>query len=118
KANIIGIKGALWSEKITNNDRLEYMLLPRLLAVAERSWATEPQWEKVEEKNWIVLYKKDWLQFAYQVNRNEFQKLDYLNGGYNYRTPDIGIKVVNNKIHCNTASPLFDIYYTTDGSEP
>ena len=118
KANIIGLKGALWSEKINNDNRLEYMLLPRLLAVAEKAWAPEPQWEKEEEKNWSELYNKAWLEFAYQVNRNEFQKLDYLGGGFAYRIPDVGIKVIDNKIVCNTASPLWSIYYTTDGSEP
>jgi len=118
KANIIGVQGALWSEKIDNDNRLEYMLLPRLLAVAEKAWAPEPQWENEGEKNWNELYNKAWLEFAYQVNRNEFQKLDYLSGGFTYRIPDVGIKVIDNKIVCNTASPLWGIYYTTDGSEP
>lgn len=44
KSNILGIQGAIWSENIRNPERLEYMLLPKLLALAERAWAKEPAW--------------------------------------------------------------------------
>lgn len=118
KANIVGIKGGLWSEKINNDNRLEYMLLPRLLALAERAWATESEWERNGVNNWQELYQTDWLEFARHVNTSELPKLDYLYGGFNYRIPDAGVKFINNQINCNTVSPEFTIHYTLDGTEP
>ncbi len=39
KANhLMGIQGALWTEYITSKKQLEYMLLPRLLALSEVAW--------------------------------------------------------------------------------
>jgi hexosaminidase len=37
--NIIGVEGALWSETLPNFTDAEYLLLPRLLAVAEIAWS-------------------------------------------------------------------------------
>ncbi|WP_235207866.1 MULTISPECIES: family 20 glycosylhydrolase [unclassified Alteromonas] len=37
-ASVIGIQGQLWSEVTVNQDAVEYMLFPRLLALAERAW--------------------------------------------------------------------------------
>lgn len=118
KENIVGVKGGLWSEKIDNDNRLEYMLLPRLLALAERAWAAESQWEKNGANNWQELYQSDWLEFAHHVNSHELAKLDYLHGGFNYRIPDAGVKVINDQIHCNAVSSEFTIHYTLDGTEP
>lgn len=38
QANIIGVQANLWTEYITNKEQVEYMLLPRLLALAEIAW--------------------------------------------------------------------------------
>lgn len=118
RKNIVGVKASLFAEKVIDEDFMEHMLLPRLLVVAERAWAPEASWEKPEVQNWEPAYKNDWHSFAYQVNRNELRKLDHLGSGFAYRIPDIGVKLENNSIVCNTASPHFEIRYTTDGSEP
>lgn len=39
--NIVGIQGCLWTEFIGTAEHLEYMLFPRLLAIAEKAWTTE-----------------------------------------------------------------------------
>ncbi|MBD3256693.1 MAG: family 20 glycosylhydrolase [Candidatus Lokiarchaeota archaeon] len=36
--NILGIEACLWTEYIANDDRLEYQLYPRILAIAEIGW--------------------------------------------------------------------------------
>ena len=118
RKNIVGVKASLFAEKVIDGDFMEYMLLPRLLVVAERAWSPEASWEKPEFKNWEPAYKKDWHSFAYQVNRKELRKLDYLSSAFTYRIPDIGVKLMNNSVVCNTASPDFKIHYSTDGSEP
>ncbi len=39
--NILGIQAALWTETITNREQLDYMLFPRLAALAEVAWTQE-----------------------------------------------------------------------------
>src|SRR5690606_35474535 len=113
-----GVKASSFAAKLVDEGFMEHMLLPRLLALAERAWSPEASWEKPEVKNWEPAYKNDWHSFAYQVNRHELRKLHYLGNGFSYRIPDIGVKLVNNTVVCNTASPSFTIRYSTDGSEP
>jgi hexosaminidase len=39
-AQIAGVEAAIWCETIANQDELEFMLLPRLAALAEKAWAS------------------------------------------------------------------------------
>ena len=38
KARILGVQANMWTEYITSNDYLEYMILPRLSALSETQW--------------------------------------------------------------------------------
>jgi len=38
---ILGIQGALWTENISTESRLEYMLFPRIAALSETAWTQE-----------------------------------------------------------------------------
>lgn len=118
KKNIKGIKGALWSEKIMDASRLEYMLLPRVFALAEKAWAPEAAWETSSEENWKALYEQDWSTFANTVGLQEIPRLEKRWKDVNYRIPGIGIKEVNGEVACNLELPGFYIVYTTDGAEP
>ncbi len=40
KARILGIQANMWTEYITSNDYLEYMILPRLSALSEIQWCS------------------------------------------------------------------------------
>lgn len=97
----------------------EYLLYPKLLALAERSWAQNPSWanEKEESKS-KMLYNKDWSQFVNVLGKKELPRLDYYSGGYNYRIPPVGAIIENGKVSANIQLPGFTIRYTTDGSEP
>ena len=117
KRNLIGIKGAVWTEKVPNRERLEYMLMPRLIALAERAWAIKPSWESAEIFNQEE-FSDGYARFMKKMGTQELQKLNILNDGYLYRLPALGIKVQNGRALCNTEYPGFDIYYTTDGTEP
>lgn len=44
-SSVVGIQGQLWSEVTVNQDAVEYMVFPRLLALAERAWYEAP-WQK------------------------------------------------------------------------
>ena len=41
--NVIGVEGALWSETIRNLSEAEYMVFPRLLALAELGWSPKAE---------------------------------------------------------------------------
>ena len=117
KHNLVGIKGAVWTEKIQDLERLEYMLLPRLIALAERAWATKPAWESgtaFNHKDASV----DYARFMKKMGSADLPKLEILNDGYSYRLPALGLKVQEGRVLCNTEYPGFDVYYTTDGTEP
>jgi len=119
KLNIVGIQAPLWSEVITAESQLEYLLLPKLLGIAERSWAANPDWAIEADANKSQeLYKYAWSEFVNVVAKKELPRLDYYAGGFRYRIPDPGITVQDNKIVVNIQLPGFEIRYTTDGTMP
>ncbi|MDP9081360.1 MAG: carbohydate-binding domain-containing protein [Bacteroidota bacterium] len=119
KSNILGLQSAVWGENIKTTDRLEYMLLPRLLGFAERAWAQDPAW--ATEKNAAKsdsLYQKDWVNFLNVLGKREMPRLSYYNGGYNYRVPKPGVVLQDGKYAANIQFPGLTIRYTTDGKDP
>ncbi len=56
KSNIIGLQSAVWGENIKSEERLEYMLLPRLLGFAERAWAKDPEWATIPDTSLSKLH--------------------------------------------------------------
>ncbi|RYE11859.1 MAG: beta-N-acetylhexosaminidase, partial [Sphingobacteriaceae bacterium] len=119
KANIAGIQGLLWSETVKGPERMEYMLLPKLLGLAERAWAKEPEW--ATEKDAVKsrdMYNQAWSVFTNVVGKKELPRLSFAAGGYNYRIPTAGVLVENGQVKANAQFPGLQIRYTTDGSEP
>ncbi|MGV3685721.1 MAG: family 20 glycosylhydrolase [Daejeonella sp.] len=119
KSNIVGIQGLLWSENNVDTNRVEYMLLPKLLGLAERAWAKDPEWAASADKaRSDELYAKSWNQFANLLGKRELPRLSYYNKGYSYRIPEPGLKAENGRITAKIQYPGLDIRYTADGSEP
>lgn len=119
KSNIEGLTGALWGENIISTDRLEYMLLPKLLGLAQRAWAKDPEWATLQDSAACEKsYQTDWNSFINIVGKRELPRLDNYDGGYHYRIPMPGAAVVNGSVLANLQIPGFEIRYTTDGSEP
>lgn len=119
KSNIVGMQCQIWSEKIRGSKQLEYMLLPKLLGYAERAWAKTPDWiieeDTVKANN---LYNKDWNSFVNRLGQRDLQRLNYFAGGFNYRIPSAGAKIVDGKVLANVQLPGFIIKYTSNGKEP
>ena len=119
KSNILGMQGQLFSENIRNTGILEYLLFPKLLALAERSWVQNPSWATEPDKSKSEIeYNRDWSIFANVLAKKELPRLDYYSGGFGYRIPPVGAIVENGKVSANIQQPGFTIRYTTDGSEP
>ena len=66
--HILGVQANLWTEYIATDEYLEYMLLPRMLALCEVQWCTP------ENRNYE--------RFKTAVVDHQFKILDLL--GYNY----------------------------------
>lgn len=119
KLNIIGLQAPLWSENIKNPEQFEYMLLPKLLGLAERAWAKDPEWATTEDpEKGQLLYDQAWSEFVNVLGKRELPRLNHYAGGFNYRIPTPGLKITEGKISANLLYPGFTIRYTTDGTEP
>ena len=108
KAHILGVQANMWTEYVADPEHLEYMVLPRLAALAEVQWCEAD--------------RKDWERF--HDSADELCAI-YETMGYNYAThvlqvggeilpdPENGcVKVVL------TAQGGAPIRYTLDGSKP
>lgn len=90
EANIMGIQGQSWAETIHTPDQLEYMVFPRLLALAERAWH-KAGWESITDvNNRKIELNKDWEAFANTLGYKELRRLDKM--GVKYRVPLVGAK--------------------------
>jgi hexosaminidase len=119
KSNIIGLQGALWGENLQNTDKLEYMLLPKLLGFAERAWAADPDWAtEADTLKSKELYNDAWVKFTNILAKRELPRLTYYAGGFQYRIPEVGISKVSNVVTANSGLPGFKIRYTTNGQTP
>jgi hexosaminidase len=119
KTNIVGIQGALWGENLVSSELMEYMLTPRLLALAERAWAPDPPWAQEQNNSKSEkLFQESWSLFVNTLGKRELPRLDYYNGGVNYRIPTPGAIISEGKVIANIQLPGFTIRYTTDGKEP
>jgi hexosaminidase len=119
RAHIVGLQGNLWSETLGAEGRLEYMMLPKVLGLAERAWAPDPDWarERDPERS-ASLYREAWSRFVNVVGQRELPRLDREVPGINYRIPTPGLRPEGGVVHCSVELPGFTLRYTTDGSEP
>ncbi|MEI8075296.1 MAG: family 20 glycosylhydrolase [Bacteroidota bacterium] len=104
---VLGAQANLWTEFITTSAHIEYMVLPRMLALAEVVWSP------VSSRNWNDFNRR----LKYHFNAFDQKGLHYSPGNY---TVDIRPISKDNKLAVEllTESPEAKIYYTTDGSIP
>jgi hexosaminidase len=119
RTHIVGIQGNLWAETLTADGKVDYMLVPRILSVAERAWAPDPDWAKERDPaRSAALFRDDWSRFVNVVGQRELPRLDREIAGLNYRIPTPGLHVDGGMVQCSVELPGFTLRYTTDGSEP
>jgi len=119
RKNIMGVQAQLWSEILSSPDRIEYMLLPKLVGFSVSAWSPERPFENIanrEER--LKHFDREWNVFANTVGQREMKRLDYLFGGYGYRLDPPGAVIKDGKLYANCEFPGLAIRYTTDGSEP
>lgn len=106
KENLVkGAQANLWAEKIPSEQRVDFMMFPRLIALAERLWTN-----------------KDLYDDFYQRLLANFKRLDALN--VHYRLPDLSGFAIESVFVKETMfdveNPLsgMSVHYTMDGSIP
>jgi len=121
-----GIQGQLWSETVRSDNQAEYMIYPRLLALAERAWH-QASWQvpynysgQTFNKNSGTFTDKakqqrdqQWLAFSQTLAEKELPKLD--KAGVFYRLPTVGAKMVSGKLNANIAIKGLPIEYRQQG---
>lgn len=104
---VLGAQGNVWTEFITTAEHLEYMVLPRMPALAEVLWTPE------KDKNWEGFNER--LQYRFKAYGQ--LGLHYCPGNF---TVNIKPRSVNGKLTVALSSDFVngDIFYTLDGTEP
>jgi hexosaminidase len=119
QARVLGLQGHLWGENLRSLARTEYLLLPRLIAVAERGWAKDPAWTLIaDETARAERMDADWNEFANRLGQRELPRLDAFLGGIGYRIPVPGAIVEHGLFSANVSAPGMTLRYTLDASEP
>ncbi|SFJ02810.1 family 20 glycosylhydrolase [Caulobacter sp. UNC279MFTsu5.1] len=120
-----GLQGQLWSETIRSDAQVDYMLYPRMLALAERAWHGA-SWEtpytpgKAYDPTTGAFTAEmrarrdaDWAAFANLLGGRELARLDA--AGAAYRIPTVGAVVENGRLRANVEFPGLPIEYRVDG---
>lgn len=104
---ILGAQANLWTEYITTAEHIEYMVLPRMPALAEVVWSPK------ESKNWENFNER--LQQHFK---------GYGQKGFHYCPGNFAVNIKpssqDGKLAVTLSTEIInaDIYYTTDGTEP
>ncbi len=106
--HVIGVQANLWTEYIATPAKAEFMLLPRMLALAEVAWTPATA--------------KNYKNFAQQRIPKQLALLEAK--GYNYRVPEIvgasdtTLKGSDFKFELVPTVDGAKVYYTIDGFSP
>ena len=112
-----GIQGALWGENLRSPARVEYLLMPRLIAVAERGWTPAPG-AGAAPAVWQQARDAAWNGFANRLGRRELPRLDGFLGSVGYRVPVPGLSLKGGAALANLDTPGLLLRYTLDGNDP
>lgn len=105
---IKGVQANLWTEYITTENKVEYMILPRMMALSEVAWTP------TANKNYKDFSETRLPQHLAWLDKN----------GYNFRVPpaigNADTVMIGSAMTVNLKSPVkgAKIYYTIDGYTP
>lgn len=115
----LGMQGQLWSETVRTPEQVDYMIFPRLLALAERAWH-RASWEQDYQPgrayagggNQVdqTALNADYARFAAALGNKELLKLDA--AGVQYRIPVPGARAGGAALEMNVAYPGLPLEYS------
>lgn len=116
--NIVGLQATLFSETVTHPVVLDNLLMPRMLALAERAWSPAVELNRQSDADLKSSHVRSWSVFVNQVSKKVLPKLDQEIKGVLYRLAPPGVSVQDGMVHVNHELPGMQIRYTTDGTVP
>ena len=105
--SVIGVQGNLWTEKVPSAARMQHMIFPRLLALAELGWSSP------EVKSFDGFNARLSTHFALMDRMDIDYRIPDLEGFY-----DVNSFVDSAVLEINCQDTSARIFYTTDGSIP
>ncbi|HRD57692.1 MAG TPA: family 20 glycosylhydrolase [Ferruginibacter sp.] len=104
---VLGAQANMWTEYVPTTQHVEYMVLPRMLALSEVVWSPK------EIRNW------DSFNERLQPHFTNFEKKGWNYSRGNYKV-DIKTNAQNGQLFATLATEIFkgQVVYTTDGSQP
>jgi hexosaminidase len=119
KRHVRGLEATLFSETVRDASRIDYLLMPRLLAVAERAWAPAPAWAtETDQEKAAALHRSAWSGFVNALGRRVLPRLDLEGAGVAYRIAPPGLMLDGERVLVNHVLPGITLRYTSDGSAP
>lgn len=117
-----GISGQAWGETVRSEAQMEYMIFPRLLALAERAWH-RAEWELGYRPGQVFVggetsfvdhetLTDDWQRFANLLGQRILPRLEQ--DGIAYRLPLPGARIEAGRLEANVALPGVAIEYSLD----
>jgi hexosaminidase len=119
KRRVRGLEATLFTETIRDPARIDYLVMPRLLAVAERAWAPDPAWAlETDPARAEALHRSAWSGFVNALGQRVLPRLDLEQPGLAYRIAPPGLLLDGERVLVNHVLPGVTLRYTVDGSEP
>lgn len=107
--HLLGVQGNIWTEYVPTPEHLEYMIYPRLLAIAELGWTQE------EHKNWTN-FKQRVNLFIPKMQKKGYNPYTLSTEPDIHHTMSADGKSIN--VYFSTERFPVDVHYTLDGSLP
>ena len=119
KGHIKGLEATLFTETVRDPARIDYLVMPRLAAVAERAWAQDPAWAReTDPARAAALHRTAWSGFVNALGQRVLPRLDLEQSGLAYRIAPPGLLLDGDRVLVNHVLPGMVLRYTTDGSDP
>ncbi len=119
KRRVRGLQANLFVETVRDPARIDYLVMPRLVAVAERGWAPDPAWARESDPARAdVLQRAAWTGFVNALGQRVLPRLDLDGSKVAYRIAPPGMIEEGGQVKVNHVLPGMLLRYTVDGSTP
>ena len=119
KRRVRGLQANLFAETAMDPARIDYLVMPRLAAVAERGWAADPAWAREADPAWAEsLHRTAWSGFVNALGQRVLPRLDLDGSKMAYRIAPPGMIEEGGQVKVNHVLPGMTLRYTVDGSMP
>jgi hexosaminidase len=119
KGHVRGLEATLFTETVRDASRIDYLVMPRLIALAERAWAADPAWAlETDPVKAAALHRGAWSGFVNALGQRVLPRLDLEQPAVPYRIAPPGLMLDGEQVLVNHVLPGITLRYTSDGSDP